>query len=56
MYENLAWNNFIKTGDIESFIEYKKLIEINNFIIENKGVRFDETYEDKGNSDKRDLL
>ena len=30
MYEDLAWNNFCKTGNIESFLEYKKLSEMNN--------------------------
>lgn len=56
MYENLAWNNFLKTGDIESFIEYKKLMEMNGYIVNNKGVQFDETNQGKGNSDKRNLL
>lgn len=29
MYEKLAWNNFEKTGDIESFLEYRRLMETN---------------------------
>lgn len=29
MYEELAWENFLKTGDIESFLEYKKIKELN---------------------------
>ncbi len=29
MYEELAWKNFLKTGDIESFLEYKKLKDLN---------------------------
>ncbi len=28
MYEELAWENFLKTGDIESFLEYKKIKEL----------------------------
>ena len=56
MYEELAWNNFIKTGDIESFLEYKRLLEINDYIMENKGVQLSETNKNKGNSDKRNLL
>lgn len=30
MYEKLAWDNFIKTGSVESFLEYRKILEINN--------------------------
>ncbi|MEG0872780.1 MAG: hypothetical protein RSE00_02210 [Clostridia bacterium] len=26
MYEKIAWNIFLNTGDIESFLEYKRLI------------------------------
>lgn len=29
MYEKIAWNNFCKTGNIESFLEYKKLMGLN---------------------------
>ena len=32
MYEKIAWNNFLKTGSIESFIEYKKLLKTNEEI------------------------
>ena len=41
MYEELAWNNFCKTGNLESFLEYKKIMELN---LKNK-----ESIEDKGN-------
>lgn len=51
MYENLAWNNFIKTGDIESFLEYKRINEVNDYI-NNREVRLNESYKNKGNSDK----
>ena len=53
MYEDLAWNNFCKTGNIESFLEYKKLSEINNKdieILENEGIILDELDKSKGNS------
>lgn len=30
MYEKIAWENFCKTGDVESFIEYKKIMEMNS--------------------------
>lgn len=26
-FEELAWNNFYKTGDIQSYLEYKKFNE-----------------------------
>lgn len=29
MYEELAWENFCKTGNLESFLEYKKINRIN---------------------------
>lgn len=53
MYEDLAWNNFCKTGNIESFLEYKKLSEMNNKnieILENEGIILDELDKGKGNS------
>ncbi len=28
MYENIAWKNFEKTGSLESFVEYKKMMEL----------------------------
>ena len=30
MYEKLAWDNFLKTGNIESFLEYRKIAALNN--------------------------
>ena len=53
MYEDLAWNNFCKTGNIESFLEYKKLSEMNNKnieILENEGIILDELNKGKRNS------
>lgn len=53
MYEDLAWNNFCKTGNLESFLEYKKINEINNKNIEelkNEGIILDELNKSKRNS------
>lgn len=53
MYEDLAWNNFCKTGNLESFLEYKKLSEMNNKnieILENEGIILDELNKSKRNS------
>lgn len=53
MYEELAWNNFCKTGNLESFLEYKKINEINKKNIEmlkNEGISIDEFNKGKGNS------
>ena len=52
-FEELAWNNFYKTGDIQSYLEYKKFNEIEfgneivpisntEQIIQNLGVMMDE--------------
>lgn len=30
MYEKIAWNSFLKTGSIESFLEYKRIINLKN--------------------------
>lgn len=35
MYEKIAWNNFLKTGNVESFLEYRRLLETNNNIASN---------------------
>lgn len=35
MYEKLAWNNFYKTGSIESYLEYRRLLEVNDNLSEN---------------------
>ena len=56
MYEKLAWNNFEKTGDIESFLEYRKFMEVNeelnidNKIMQNIGELLNEIDKSKGNS------
>lgn len=53
MYEEIAWNNFCKTGSLESFLEYKKINELNNRnmeFIENEGIIIDELNKSKRNS------
>lgn len=30
MYERIAWNSFYKTGNIESFLEYKSFCKLYN--------------------------
>lgn len=32
MYEKIAWNNFLKTGNIESFLEYRRILDLKNKI------------------------
>ena len=52
MYEDLAWENFCKTGNLESYIEYNKICEINNQnigLINDEGIILDEL--DKGKRD-----
>lgn len=53
MYEEIAWNNFCKTGNLESFLEYKKINELNNRnmeFIENEGIIIDELNKSKRDS------
>lgn len=64
MYEDIAWKHFCKTGSLESFFEYKKILELNNnnkfkenqnvtgdyIIPEGKGDVFSELDKGKGSS------
>ena len=59
-FKNIAWNNFCKTGDIQSFLEYKKLgnflpQEYNNTqqIMQNLEVMINEIDKGEGDSNKR---
>lgn len=53
MYKNIAWNNFCKTGNINSFMEYKKLQEILETIkLEDLGEKLNEASESEGDSNK----
>lgn len=58
-FKNLAWNNFCKTGDIQSFLEYRKLnefteVESNNTqqLMQNLEVMINEIDKGEGNSNK----
>ena len=65
-FEDLAWNNFYKTGDIQSYLEYKKFNEDvskefipqnnNEIIIQNLGVMINEINKSKGDSNKRSSI
>lgn len=66
MYEDLAWNSFEKTGDIQSFLEYKEMLKLKSNLkfgnilganqvlgMENvEGVLLNEVSKSQGNSDK----
>ncbi|MDD3303605.1 MAG: hypothetical protein PHP54_01660 [Clostridia bacterium] len=58
MYEKIAWENFLKTGDIESYLEYRKFMSLNGDlnVEKNEGDFLNEFNESKGNSDKRNSL
>ena len=49
MYEDLAWKHFLLTGNLESFLEYKKILESNQFTVKNEGERIDEAYKSERN-------
>lgn len=57
MYKNIAWNNFCKTGNLESFMEYKKLEELSgNIKLENIGELEDEVNQSEGDCNKGDTI
>jgi hypothetical protein len=43
----------MKTGNIETYIEYKKIEALDNTIEEKKGENINETYQSEGDSNKR---
>lgn len=57
-FKNLAWNSFYKTGDIQSFLEYRKLNNIlpdkynTQQIMQNLEVMIDEVNKSQGDSNK----
>ena len=58
-FKNLAWSNFYKTGDIQSFLEYRKLNEFNGIennntqqLMQNLEVMINEIDKGEGNSNK----
>ena len=56
MYKNFAWENFMKTGNLETYIEYRKIADLDRGINEKKGEIVDETYQSEGDSNKRSSL
>ena len=59
MYEKIAWDNFCKTGNIESYIEYKKINQINNEmpnILKEKGDVFSELNKSESSGNKGDNI
>jgi len=57
--KDLAWNNFYKTGDIQSFLEYRKFNDINEVnlnntqqIMQNLEGMINEINKGEGNSNK----
>lgn len=52
MYKNFAWNQFMKTGNLETYMEYKRIEELDNMIEEKKGEVIDETCQSERNRDK----
>ena len=55
MYEKIAWETFLKTGNINSYLEYKKFtsLDANINVQENEGDFLDGFNQGKGNSYKR---
>lgn len=53
MYEDIAWQNFEKTGNLESFLEYKQMLKVKEEIglINVEGIA-NESSKNKGDSDK----
>lgn len=51
MYEKIAWENFYKTGNVESFLEYKLLS--NELKIGEKNI---ETDKSEGNNNKGNTI
>ena len=57
MYENFAWEQFLITGNLETFIEYRKIMQLNeNNIYEKTDGVVNEAYQSKGDSDTRSSL
>lgn len=53
MYEKIAWSNFLNTGDLESYLEYKRLLEVkSNLEVNSLGENLYEINKDEGDSNK----
>lgn len=60
MYENIAWNNFERTGNIESFLEYMQIQKVKKDLeqksqIELEGI-MNEVDKGEGDSNKRNNI
>lgn len=54
MYENFAWEQFLITGNVETFIEYRRLMALNsNDIYGKKGDIVNETCQSERDSNTR---
>ncbi len=57
MYENFAWEQFLITGNVETFVEYRKLMALNgNNIYEKKDGVTNEAYQGERYSNKGSSL
>ncbi len=52
MYKDFAWNEFLKTGNIETYMEFKAL----DNIVYKKGGVVDEANKGERNSNKRSCI
>lgn len=56
MYENVAWYNFEKTGSLESFLEYRRLIELKDYLLNRRRYKLEGALNEfgkiEGDSDK----
>ncbi|MBO5476601.1 MAG: hypothetical protein J6A15_02455 [Clostridia bacterium] len=53
MYEDFAWEQFLITGNVETFMEYKKMLALSrNSIYEKKGEIANETCKGEGDCNK----
>ncbi len=53
MYKEFAWNEFLKTGNIETYMEFKAL---DNISYEKKGGIINEANKGERNSNKRSSI
>lgn len=57
MYEDFAWEQFLITGNVETFMEYKKMTALSrNNIYEKKGEMVDEACKGERDCNQRSCL
>lgn len=60
MYENIAWNNFERTGNIESFLEYMQIQKVKKDLEQKSQIELDgimnEVDKGEGDSNKRNNI